>query len=40
MLKNRKFRIVAIDSESTVGDKPMKAVKTVSYNGRKKAIRL
>lgn len=40
MLKNRKFCVVLVTSDSGAGDKPMKATRTVSYSGHKKNIRL
>lgn len=40
MLKSRKFNVVLVGSKSGVGDKPMNGGKTVSYNGRKLALKL
>ena len=38
MLKNRKFKVVLVGTDSGTGDQPMKKGKAVSYTGKKKVI--
>ncbi len=40
MIKNRKFKIVLVNSKSGPGDKPMRGARTVRYDGNAKTIKL